>query len=165
MVRSVLQATGVMLALAYGSGIAWLYLRQPRSLAELKTQASVEANFYQINQENFAEGIKEFGSGDYNSAVGQFTLADPARKDPTDQYYLAYCYYLLGRGHIFNDADTFKKGLDAVNRCLDSSPNHIFEIDRGDLEIRNADSLRQTFVDGLKRTPPSLNPLNWFNKK
>jgi len=160
--RIALQAIGVVLSLIYGCGIAWVYLRHPRSLAELKTQASVEANVYQINRENFTEAMKEFDAADYNSAVGQLALADPAQKDATCQFYIAYCYYLIGRGRIFNDEDTFKKGLDAVNRCLDVSPNHIFEIDRGDLEIRNADSLRQKFVEGLKRTPSSLNPLNWF---
>src|SRR5215467_5254514 len=160
--RIVLQSVGVILSVIYGCGIGWVYLRHPRSLAELKTQASVEANVYQINRENYAEAMKEFDAGDYNSAVGQLALADPARTDPTCQFYIAYCYYLTGRGRIFNDEDTFKKGLEAVNRCLDVSPNHIFEIDRADLEVKNADTLRQKFVDGLKRTPSSLNPLNWF---
>ena len=160
--RVVLQTTGVILSILYGCGIAWVYLRHPRSLAELKTQASVEANVYQIKRENFAEAMKEFDAGDYNSAAGQLALADPARNDPTCQFYLAYCHYMVGRGRIFNDEDTFKKGLEAVNRCLEVAPNHIFEIDREGLEVKNADTLRQRFVDGLKRTPSSLNPLNWL---
>jgi tetratricopeptide (TPR) repeat protein len=149
----------------YGFIIVWLYVHQPQSLSELKVQASVQANVYHVNEPNFDEAIKEFDSGDYNSAIGQFKLADPAQKDPASQYYVAYSYYLLGRGRIFNDEDMFNKAIEAVNRCLDNAPDHIFQLDRADLEIKNADTLRQKLVEGLKHTLPSLNPLNWFNKK
>jgi tetratricopeptide (TPR) repeat protein len=160
-----IQITGILIAIIYASIIAWLYVRRPQSFAELKTQASVQANTYHVNQENFDEAIKEFDGGDYNSAIGQFALADPAQKDPASQYYTAYSYYILGRGRIFNDQDMFDKAVLAVNRCLEDSPNHIFEIDRAGLEIKNADSLRQKLTEGLKHTTPSLNPFNWFDKK
>ena len=163
--KAAVQISGLVIAILYASIIGWIYVRRPQSLAELKTQASVQANLYHISQENFDAAIKEFDAGDYNSAIGQFKLADPAEKDPSSQYYIAYSYYLLGRGRIFNDEDMFKRAIDAVNRCLDNAPNHIFETDRADLEIRNADTLRQKLVEGLKHTMPSLNPLDWFSKK
>jgi len=163
--KAAVQISGLVITVLYASIIGWIYVRRPQSLAELKTQASVQANLYHISQENFDAAIKEFDAGDYNSAIGQFKLADPAEKDPSSQYYIAYSYYLLGRGRIFNDEDMFKRAIDAVNRCLDNAPNHIFETDRADLEIRNADTLRQKLVEGLKHTMPSLNPLDWFSKK
>ena len=153
-----------MIALLYGFFIVWLYVHHPQSLSELKTQASVQANVYHVNEPNFNEAIKEFDAGDYNSAIGQFKLADPADRDPASQYYIAYSYYILGRGRIFNDEDMFNKGVVAVNRCLDNATDHIFQMDRSDLEITNADTLRQKLVEGLKHTMPSLNPLDWFRK-
>jgi hypothetical protein len=143
----------------------WLYVRRPQSLAELKTQASVQITIYHVTQANFDEGIKEFDAGDYNSAIGQFKLADPAQADSTSQYYIAYSYYLLGRGRLFNDEDMFNKATEAVDRCLENAPNHIFEIDRSDLEIKNADTLREKLREGLRHTMSSLNPFTWFNRK
>jgi len=163
--KRTVQILGLVIAILYGSVIVWVYARRPQSFGELKTQASIQANVYSINQQNFDEALKQFNTGDYNSAIGQFRLADPAQADPASQYYIAYSYYLLGRGRIFNDEDLFKKAIEAVDRCLDNAPNHIFEIDRSDLEIKNADTLHQKLSDGLKHTMPSLNPLNWFNKK
>ena len=164
-VKQAIQIAGLVVTVLYGSFIVWVYARHPQTLAELKTQASIQANVYHINQQNFDEAIKEFDGADYNSAIGQLRLADPAQQDPTSQYYIAYSYYLLGRGRIFNDEDMFNNAIKAVDRCLDNAPNHIFEIDRSDLEIKNADSLRQKLIDGLKHTMPSLNPLNWFTRK
>jgi hypothetical protein len=164
-VKRPIQIAGLVITVLYGSFIVWVYARHPQTLAELKTQASIQANVYRINQPNFDEALKEFDSRDYNSAIGQLKLADPAQKDPTTQYYIAYSYYLLGRGRIFNDEVMFNNAIAAVDRCLDNSPDHIFEMDRTDLEIRNADTLRQKLIDGLKYTMPSLNPMNWFSKK
>jgi len=163
--KRTIQVLGLATSVLYASFIVWVYARRPQSLAELKTQASIQANVYHINQQNFDEAIKEFDTGDYNSAIGQLKLADPAQKDPTSQYYIAYSYYLLGRGRIFNDEDMFNRAIEAIDRCLDNAPNHIFEIDRGDMEIKNADTLRQKLIEGLKHTMPSLNPLNWFTKR
>jgi hypothetical protein len=59
----------------------------------------------------------------------------------------------------------FRKGLAAIDRCLASAPNNIFEIDRADFEIRNATALRQRFKEGLEVSPSDFNPLDWFNNK
>jgi hypothetical protein len=163
--KTFLQIAGLVIMPLYGCLVVWLYVHHPQSLSELKTQASVQANVYHVNQPNFDQAIKEFDGGDYNSAIGQFNLADPAERDSASQYYIAYSYYLLGRGRVFNDEDMFNKAIVAVNHCLDNAPNHIFQIDRTDVEIRDADALRQKLVEGLRHTPASLNPFNWFNKK
>jgi tetratricopeptide (TPR) repeat protein len=158
------QITGLALALLYGASIVWLYVRQPRSLEELKTQVAVEANVYRINQANFDEAVKHFDAGRYQVAIEQFDLADPAHGDPATQFFIAYCYYQLGRGKIYDDDEMFRKGLAAVDRCLAAAPNNIFETDRAGLDIRSASALRQRFKDGLAVTPSDFNPLDWFNK-
>ncbi len=157
-----MQISGLAIALIYGAAITWLYVRQPRSLEELKTQIAVEANAYQINQANFDEAMKHFNAGRYQVAIDQFELADPAHNDAATQFFIAYCYYRLGRGSIYDDDEMFKKGLAAVERALAVANNNIFETDRADLEIKSASALRQRFKDGLGVTPSDFNPLNWF---
>jgi tetratricopeptide (TPR) repeat protein len=162
--KRTVQITGLALALMYGAATVWLYARQPRSFEELKTQAAVETNLYRVKQENFDEALKQFNAGQYRVAIEQWELADTARRDPLTQFYIAYSYYLLGRGNIFDDNDAFAKGLEAVERCLANAPNNIFEIDRAELEIRSAAALRQRLKEGSQVTPSDFNPFNWFKK-
>ncbi len=162
--KRIIKLTGLIIALLYAGIIIWVYVRQPRSFAEIKTQAAVEVNVYAIKQENFDEAVKQFNSGHYQVAINQFKLADPGERDATSQFYMAYCYYLLGRGKFADDDELFREGLTAIERCLDSAPNHIFEIARQDLEIKNAGELRARFQEGLQVTPADFNPLNWFKK-
>jgi hypothetical protein len=159
-----IQIAGLIMSFLYAAVIVWLYSEQPRSLHELRTQAAVGVSLYAVNQANFDEAVRQFDLHGYRSALVQFELADPAGKDPKTQFYRAYCCYVLGRGLILNDEELFQAGLGAIDRCLAESPNHIFESDRNDVEIRNGDDLRGRLVDGLKRTPSRMNPINWFRK-
>src|SRR5688572_30681989 len=77
-VKRTLQITGIILTILYSASIIWLYVRQPRTLEEIKTQAAVEANVYSIKKENFDEAIKQFNAAQYAVAIDQFKLADPA---------------------------------------------------------------------------------------
>lgn len=153
------------MALLYGSGIVWLYVRQPRSFEELKTQAAVEANVYRVRQENYDEALRRFNAGEYSLAIEQFELADSARLDPPSQFYIAYSYFMLGRGRLYDDDELFRKGLGAVEQCLANAPNNIFEIDRADLEVKSANALRERLRKGLDVTGSDFNPLDWFNRK
>jgi tetratricopeptide (TPR) repeat protein len=163
--KRTVQITGLVVALLYALSIVWLYVRQPRSFQELKTQAAVETNVYRVKQENFDEGVKQFNNGQYKVAIEQFELADPAEADPTAQFYIAYSYYLLGRGQLYDDDEMFRKGLAAIDRCLANAPNNIFNTDRADLEIGNAAALRQRLKQGLEVSPSDFNPLEWFKKR
>jgi hypothetical protein len=154
-----------MISLVYGASIVWLYVRQPRTFEELKTQASVEANVYRVKQENFDEAMKHFNAGHHKVAITQFELADPARLDPATQFYIAYCYYELGRGRLFDDDAMFRKGLEVVERCLAVAPNNIYHSDRADLAIPSASALRQRLKEGLEVSGSDFNPFNWFEKK
>ena len=58
----------------------------------------------------------------------------------------------------------FQQGLAAIERCIANAPSNIFEIDRADLEIKNAGQLRARFQEGLEITPDDFNPFNWVKK-
>ncbi|MEW6127177.1 MAG: hypothetical protein AB1757_09070 [Acidobacteriota bacterium] len=163
--KRITQIIGIIVAIVYSIVIIWLYVRQPRSFAEIKTQAAVEANIYSVKQENFDEALKQFNTGHYEVAIAQFKLADPAQRDALTQFYIAYGYYLLGRGRISDDDELFRQGLAAIDKCLAVAPNNIFVIDRADFEIKNAGELRARFHEGLAVTPSDFNPFNWFKSK
>ena len=162
--KRIVQTAGIFLALFYGVTIIWLYVRQPRTFEEIKTQAAVEANIYQIRQENFDEALKQFNAGQYRVAIEQFKLADPAERDAKTQFYIAYSYYRLGRGRFTDDDEMFRPGLAAVERSIANAPNQIFEIDRIDLEFKSAAALRERFKEGLETTASDFNPFKWFEK-
>ena len=162
--KRIVQTTGIIVALLYGATIVWLYVRQPRTFEEIKTQAAVEANIYQIKQENFDEALKQFNAGLYPIAIEQFKLADPAGRDARTQFYIAYSYYRLGRGRFTDDDEMFRPGLAAVDRSIANAPNQIFEIDRTDLEFKSAAALRERFKEGLETTAADFNPFKWFEK-
>ena len=162
--KRTVQTAGIIIALLYAFVIVWLYLRQPRTFEEIKTQAAVETSLYQVKQENFDEALRRFNAGQYRIATEQFEIADPARRDPTTQFYIAYSYYMLGRGNFSDDDEMFNKGLAAVDRAIAVAPNNIFEIDRADLDIRSAAALRERLREGLEVTASDFNPLNWFKK-
>jgi len=161
-VKRIVQITGIVLSLLYGAAIAWVYIRQPRTLEELKTQAAVEAHVYRVDPQNFEDGLKQFNAAQYAVAIQLFKLADPAGRDPATQFYIAYSYYVLGRGRFSDDDDMFRQGLTAVDRCIAYAPNQVFEIGRADLEFQNAWALRERLKDGLTVTGSDFNPLNWF---
>lgn len=163
-VKRIVQTTGILIALLYGVGILWLYVRQPRSFEELKTQAAVEVNVYTVKPENFNEALKQFNAGEDAVAIEQFKLADPAERDPTTQFYIAYAYYRLGRGRFSDNDEAFRQGLAAVERALANAPNNIFEIERADLEFKSAAALRERLKEGLTVTLDDFNPLKWFRK-
>jgi hypothetical protein len=162
--KRTVQITGLVIALLYGAVIVWLYVRQPRTFEEMKTQAAVEVNVYQVKRENFDEALKQFNASEHRLAIVQFELADPAGRDPATQFYIAYSYYMLGRGALADDDEMFARGLAAADRCLAAAPNSIFEIERQDLQIRNAAGLRERLKEGLEVTASDFNPLNWFKK-
>ncbi len=163
--KQTVQTAGLALALLYGVFIVWLYVRQPRTFEEIKTQAAVETNVYQIKQENFDEAVKQFDQKQYRVSIEQFELADPARRDARTQFYIAYSYYLMGRGRLYDDDEMFRKGLEAVDRSIASAPNNIFEIERADLEIRSAARLRERLKEGLETTASDFNPFKIFEKR
>jgi hypothetical protein len=164
-VKRTLQITGIILTILYGVSILWLYVRQPRTLEEIKTQAAVEVNVYSVKKENFDEAIRQFNAAQYAIAIDQFKQADSAERDPATQFYIAYSYYMLGRGRFNDDDEMFRKGLAAVELCLANAPNRIYETERTDLEIKSAAALSERFKEGLEVTPADFNPLDWFKKK
>lgn len=159
MLRTI-QSTGIAVTALYATVVIWLYVTQPRSIAELKTAAAVQANVYQVDKAQYDEAMRAFRERQYAIAADHFARADPASRDPKTQFLVAYAHYAAGHHALYDDDKEFKAGLDAVDRCLAAAPNNAYTIDEPGLglDYTSADRLRQRLKEGLEVTPGDFNP-------
>ena len=122
-----IQILGIALTAVYGGLVVFLYAAEPRSLEELTakavetvqnavTKGQVVAGTYEIDKAKFAEGLAAFRQDNYPLARDAFAKADPERRDPTTQFYIAYSFYRQGWGRVTNDDVMFRQALEAVER-------------------------------------------------
>ena len=137
--------------------ISFVYVSEPRTLAEVATKGSVAIGTYQINKEELARGIAAFNGDDFIGARLAFDRADPERRDAATQFYVAYSYYRQGWGRLSNDDALFTSGLSAVDTVIRIDPN--FRTNDQTLGIKTATELKAEFEEGLKITPSDFNPL------
>jgi len=154
--------------------IAFLYLAEPRSLADITTKAAstigdvttkgqVMSGTYQIDSVKFAEGLRLFRQDNFIAARDLFQKADPATQDATTQYYIAYTYYRQGWGRISNDGELFAAGLKQLDRVDQLDPNYVAAND--DLKLKRPVELRHEFEEGLRVTADDFNPLKLVRER
>jgi hypothetical protein len=136
---------------------AFLYTTAPRTLAEVATKGQVAIGTYQIDKQEFANGLASFRREDYPGARVAMDRADPEKRDATVQFYVAYSYYRQGWGRISNDDALFQSGLVAVNRTIAIDPS--FRTNDEGLQMKTAAELKTELEEGLKVTPSDFNPL------
>jgi tetratricopeptide (TPR) repeat protein len=163
--ESMLRTLGLALAAAYGLFIAWLYVRQPQSVAEMTGAMSASIGAYRIDDTAFADGLRLFRGNQFEAARLAFDRADGAHRDPRTQFYIAYSYYRQGWGRVYTDDGLFQLGLEAVDRAIAAAPNGRIVVDDPDLQMRSADELKAELQAGLRREASDLNPLKVFRQR
>ena len=163
--RNFIQIVGIAWTLLYGAFIIWIYVTEPRTLADLTTQASVVAGTYAIDEARFDAARELFRREQYRAAREEWQRADPGQRDARTQFYIAYAYYREGWGRIYNDATLFQQGLDAVNRALALAPGNALTVDDPDLKIHSAAELKAELETGLERNWSDLNPLKVLRQR
>ncbi len=158
-----IQILGIALVVAGLGFISFVYMTQPRTLAEVATKGSVAIGTYQINKEEFARGLGQFRAEDFAGARLAFDRADPEKLDAETQFYIAYSYYRQGWGRVSNDDVLFAKGIESVDRAIAVSPN--FRSDDSTLLIRSPTELRTELEEGIRLTPSDLNPLKLIRER
>jgi tetratricopeptide (TPR) repeat protein len=153
------RVAGLVLSVAYGVLIVWVYANQPRTLAQLTGGVASTVGAYRIDQAAFDDGLKFFHADKFEEARAAFGRADPARQDATAQFYIAYAYYRQGWGRLYNDAQLFRKGLEAIDHAISVAPTHRIEVADQGLGMRTADEVRAELQRGLTRDASDLNPL------
>ena len=101
--ETLLPALGILILLGGGSAVAWIYVTQPESLAEVGTKAQVAAGVYQVDEARFASGLALFRREQFAAARDEWTRADPEQRDARTQFYLAYAFYREGWGRFHHD--------------------------------------------------------------
>jgi hypothetical protein len=164
----------IALTLCGGVFVAWLYLVEPKSLADASvkarttietasTKTQVAIGTYEIDRAKFDEGLKMFRQNNFVAARDSFERADLERRDAATQFYIAYSFYREGFGKIYNDDALFKKGLEQTNSVIALDKN--FKTDDADLKIKTPAELKNEFEEGLKVSASDFNPLKVLRER
>jgi tetratricopeptide (TPR) repeat protein len=154
-----IRAAGLVMTIVYAALIAWLYSSQPQSGGEVVGGLAASIGAYRIDAQAFAEGLAFFRRDMFPEARMAFNRADPARRDPRTQFYIAYSYYRQGWGRMYNDDELFRQGLEAVNRAIEVAPSNRLIVDDATLGMRSTDELKAELERGLTTNASDLNPL------
>ncbi|MBX3288528.1 MAG: hypothetical protein KF855_04205 [Acidobacteria bacterium] len=169
-----IQIAGIMLTAVFAVFIIFLYAAEPRSLEEISSKAattvenittkgSVVIGTYEVDQAKFDEGITAFRSDNFVAARDSFDRADPEKRDPKTQFYIAYSFYRQGWGRVYSDDELYRSALDVLGRVAMLDPN--FRSDDAGLLLRTPAELRHELEEGLKVTADDLNPLRVFRER
>lgn len=159
-----MRVLGLVVALAYGAAIGWVYARQPRTVAQLAGGMASTVGAYRIDQAAFGQGLGFFRGDKFEEARLAWERADPARQDPTTQFYVAYSYYRQGWGRLYQDDALYRKGLETVDRARRLGGGRVAVSDP-DLGLPTSDELRAELVRGLTRDASDLNPLHVLERR
>lgn len=174
MTPKVIQIVGTVAAAVYFVFIAFLYLAEPRSLADISTKAvttvtdavtkgTVIAGTYEIDKAKFNEALGLFRQDNFVAARDVFQKADPERRDAATQYYIAYTYYRQGWGRVSNDDELFAAGLKQLDIVDRLDANFIATDD--DLKLKRPAELRHELEEGMRVTADDFNPLKLVRER
>lgn len=160
-----IRLAGLALAFAYAALIVWLYGTQPRTMAEMTGGLTASIGAYQVDAQARADGLAFFRKDQFEEARAAFARADPARRDATVQFYIAYSFYRQGWGRLYHDDALFKQGLEAVERAIAVAPDNRVVVDDSELGMQTADELRVELQRGLTREASDLNPFRLLRER
>ncbi len=163
--ESVVRGAGLMATVGYAAAIAWLYLTQPQTVAQVTGGLAAAVGAYQIDPQAFDDGLRFCRAGQFVEARAAFARADAAERDPRTQFYIAYTFYREGWGRVYNDDVLFAKGLVAVDKAIALAPAGRLIVDDVDLQMRSADELRAELQRGITREAADFNPMKIFRTR
>lgn len=156
---------GLVAAGLYGVFVAWLYVRQPQTLAQVTGGLTATIGAYHIDQQAFADGLRFFRADQFREARMAFARADPAVRDARVQFYVAYSYYREGWGRVYHDDRLYREGIAAVDRAIALAPRQRLVVDDPDLGLHTGEELKAELEAGLRRDVSDLNPLRVFRTR
>src|SRR4051794_31523945 len=167
MKKNVIQILGTAVTVIYFIAIVFLYMTSPRSISEIRSKASstignavstgqVLTGTYEINKQEFDQGLQNFYADRFVAARDNFERADPKMQDANTQFYVAYSYYRQGWGRVSNDDALFRSGLAALDRVTTLDPK--FRSADANLGLKTPAELKNELDEGLKVTADDFNP-------
>jgi glutamine cyclotransferase len=160
-----IRAAGLLASVLYAAFITWVYASQPRTVAQLTGGMAASVGAYEVDRASFDQGLQFFRNEQFEEARAALGRADPARRDATTQFYVAYSYYRQGWGRMYNDDALFAKGLEAVEHAIAIAPGHRLDVPDPSIDMRTADELRAELSRGVTRDAADLDPRRLFRKR
>ncbi len=161
----VVRGAGLVTSLAYAALVAWIYVTQPQTMAQVSGGLTAMVGAYSIDQPAFDDGLRFFRRDQFPEARAAFMRADRASRDARTQFYVAYSFYREGWGRLHNDDALFRQGLAAVDKAIALAPNGRLVVDDPDLQMHSADELRAELERGITVEPSDFNPLRLLGKR
>jgi hypothetical protein len=159
------RGAGLAISLGFAALVGWLYVAQPRTMAQVSGGLTSIVGAYTIDQQSFDDGLRFFRADKFPEARAAFGRADRARRDARTQFYIAYAFYREGWGRLYNDDVLFKQGVAAVDAAIALAPNGRLVVDDADLQMHSADELRAELERGLTVQASDFNPLRVMGKR
>ena len=163
--ESLVRGTGLVASLAYAAIAIWLYTTQPQTAAQVSGGLAAIVGAYHVDKQAFDDGLRFFRSDQFVEARSAFARADPAARDATTQFYVAYSYYREGWGRVYNDDALFAKGIEAVDKAIAAAPGGRLVVEDKNLQMHSADELRAELQRGVTREAADYNPLKIFRSR
>lgn len=148
MSESAIRGLGLLLTIAYAAAIGWMYVRQPASAAQVSGGLASFVHAYHVDQQAFDDGVRFFHEEQFDAARAALSRADPAQRDATTQFYIAYSYYRQGWGRIRTDAALYQQGVQAADRAIVNAPNGRIIVNDPEIQMHSADELRAELARG-----------------
>jgi hypothetical protein len=159
------RALGLMGTVAYASFVVWLYVERPRSVGEVTGGVASAVGMYEVDRAQLERGRAAFRADRFGDARAAFARADPARRDPVTQFYVAYSYYREGWGRFYNDDTLFRQGLLALDHAVSLTPERHIHVDDPELGLPDSDALRVELQHGQSVELRDFNPLRVLRKR
>jgi hypothetical protein len=159
------RALGLVVSALYATFIVWLYAAQPRTLVEVRGGVTASLGAYTIDRASFDEGLRFFRADQFVEARSAFARADPAQRDATTQFYIAYSFLRQGWGRFYHDDALYKEGRAALTRAVHAAPTGRVQVDDPGLALRSSDELDAELARGLTRDASDLNPLKVWSRR
>lgn len=156
---------GLAMSAGYAAAIIWLYAAQPQTVSEAAGGLAAGIGAYRIDQQAMLDGVSFFHRDRFPEARAALERADPARRDPRVQFYIAYSYYRQGWGRLYSDDELFARGIEAVDRAIAAAPGGRVIVEDPGIEMHSADELKAELTRGVTREPSDFNPLKVFGHR
>jgi hypothetical protein len=165
MAENTIRGAGLVLACAYAAFIAWLYIRQPQTIAQVTGGLTAAVGAYRIDEQAFADAQRFFNADQFDAARAAFGRADPAVRDARTQFYIAYTFYRQGWGRLYHDDALYREGIEAVDRAVALSPGGRLVVDDPALQMHTPDELKSELEAGIRRDASDFNPLRLLRER